>query len=187
MKNTDPIRLLSLDTALRNTGWCFLTLTRDKHEVSIKKTGVIKTSSSLSDDAAARLLISELANLVDHHKPGVIVSEEPAYLYSPKKSKGYGQCCKACYAILGFCHQRNLYYRTVMPSSWQSYFNINQRKKGSKGESSKSRSIATANGIIKNAGNKIPLLGPRQDHEADALNIGIWSIIKIQNKNWIID
>lgn len=185
------LRILLLDVSITMTGYAFFKVsTGNSFAFQLVDFGVIDstvTAVGVDTDSRTRLLLGEVATLVDRHKINcLIVEEPPETTYGWKtmtkvaivgRSAKLSKVVAAVYGIVGYAFITHLNCRLIAPVQWQA-----GRARASKMKS-KPWSIKAANAVLKYLRNQRKLKAD-EDHTADAINIGIHAITKFSNKEW---
>jgi Holliday junction resolvasome RuvABC endonuclease subunit len=187
-------RILSLDTAVANTGHAIFRFNRRTDnssivigtEVSFLHGGTIETESCTDTDSRVRKTIDAIDALCNVHQINFVVTEAPEiiYLHRFQKSKqqqgsvihGLIKVAGTAYAVVAYCHVKNLFCRTVTPSEWQKF--TKEQKKDSKGTS-----LLLAQAALDHLKSTKRLL-KKDEHLADAINIGVHAILNLSSGNW---
>jgi Holliday junction resolvasome RuvABC endonuclease subunit len=181
------MNLLSLDVAMVNTGYCIYSVApKSNYLFKMMEYGTINTDDSLfkDTDSKVRLMLSRLSDIIYRKNINCIVIEEPPQtIYGGNfmnrnqiigRSVSVMKVCSACYGIIGFCFSSNIFCKTVTPNNWQKANKF-----------SKADSVKRANGVLSYLKFPSPKLTTKQnEHEADAINIGMHAIEMFSSGKW---
>lgn len=182
-ENVFDLRILSIDIALANTGWCVLEFSTKGSVFKIKNCNTIVTEINDDRPSRVRKILYEVTQLIAEHNINCVIIEEP-----PDSVFGGGNAnmikgravsvfsvVAACYAIVGFCFANGIFCREIFPKQWQKNGKIN----------SKTWSLQEARKAFDYLKFKRRLL-QKDHHIADAVCIGITAINNFTYRRWVI-
>lgn len=182
---------ISLDVALSHTGFAIFALSTGNFSFRLLKIGVIDTDTQLDLDTRVRIILTELERTVaSYGVQSFFIEEPPMTLYGKKLPRNIliGRAAStfkvfaSCYAVVGYCFSKDLFCRTIFPSTWQNGSGF----KDSGYKDTKKWSIDKANTVIRYLKFQHRELKSLDEHAADAINIGIFAIEKMQQGKWVV-
>lgn len=180
------LRILALDVALANTGYAGFQLDVSNGNFKISEANVIETETG-DTDTRVRYVLDKVIYLLDAHSINCVILEEPPQtLYNQKapinvvvgRAVSTMKIVAACYGVIGLCHARDLFCRTVSPSTWQ---RLGKDEK----KFAKATSFRKAKNILHSINCcRFPLNRDKDEHVADAINIGAYALMQFHSKAW---
>ena len=179
------IRILVLDIALANTGWCIYEFSSKNFKFRIRNCDTIITDTSGDRPSRIRLILSKISELIIVNNINCVIVEEPPQTIFGKGKAAFfkGRAASvfsvvaACYSVIGFCYARGIFCREIHPKQWQEI---------PKGADSKAWSLQQAKKIFDYLKYNKKISKSEDNHLADAVCIGIRVIKNFTNKKWII-
>lgn len=187
------LKILALDPAMAYTGCCVYSVSTSGFKFRINYLGIIQTDSGEAN-SRVRSVVDTVKELIELYEVNYVILEEPpTTIYKSRfltRDQLVGRAASVfttfstCYSIIGLCCALNIYWRTVLPATWQQ-FKISEVKntKTEKVAIAKNLSLDKARKILKYL-NHPKKLKPTEHHVADAINIGFFVISNLSSKKW---
>lgn len=180
------LRILAIDAALENTGYCTYGVNISSFAHRITDLGAITTEAGLDTDTRVAQIIQQLADVSKKNGSNCWLIEQPPQTLYVKQGTPVNQIIgraasvfsvfAAAFGIMGYCYAHGIYHRMILPVHWQPHF----AKSGTK-KQSKVWSIKQAKQVLQHLNFKYQI---QSDHEADAVNIGRHAILQYYHKKW---
>lgn len=104
--------LLALDTSTTDTGFAVF------KNAEYSESGAITLDSKEWSDSEER--VKEMIRLIEqqalHYSPAIVAIELPALIRNPKTQR---ELTMICGAVLGFCIDHGIFFRSFRPSEWR--------------------------------------------------------------------
>lgn len=177
-------RILILDIALANTGWCMMEFSSVNKRFRIRGCDTIVTEAGGDRSTRVRFILHTITQLILNNSINCVIIEEPPQTVFGKGSanmiKGRAtsvfSVVAACYAVIGFCYARGIFCREIQPSQWQAI---------PAGSNSKTWALKEARKIFEYVKYNRKL--KQEDHHvADAVCIGVKVISNFTSKKWMM-
>ena len=181
------LRIISIDAALENTGYCLYSVSPATFAHQINGIGVVTTEPGPDLDSRVRDIVSQITNIASRHRANCyLIEQPPATLYCKpgtphnvmvgRASSMFGVFA-AAFGLLGYCHAYGIYHRMILPVHWQPKF--------PKPGMSKPWSVRQAKKVLAHLKYDYKLTGDN-DHIADAINIGRQAILNYHGGKWAV-
>lgn len=184
IKPNYDLKILSLDIALANSGWCIYEFNTVNFRFRLRDFNTITTDVGESKSTRVRLILRAVTELISEYKINCVIIEEPpdtiyggggVNILKGRAAAIFGVVA-ACYSVVGFCYANGIFCREMYPTQWQANGDKN----------CKTWSIQEAKRILAYLKFAKQIDRKKDNHAADAINIGLKAINNFTNRKWVI-